>query len=144
MVCMWVLDTLSFSLEHTHITDWETTLLGYQVELEWRLKVFPSASNLWFWISLLQSTLSFLYSKTYITHVINCEWSRSVNFPQRMFCMRYKHIFFLHTHDVVWWRMASNWVGVVVVAAEFEFELGWLNGQRNELSLLLLLILGGG
>ena len=58
MVCMWVLDTHSFSLEHTHITDWETTLLGHQVELEWRLKVFPSASNLWFWISLHQGTLS--------------------------------------------------------------------------------------
>ena len=61
MACMWVWDTLSFSLEHTHITDWETTLLGYQVELEWRLKVFPSASNLWFWISPLQGTLSCFY-----------------------------------------------------------------------------------
>ena len=76
MVCMWVLDTLSFSLEHTritnwettllgyqhtHITDWETTLLGYQVELEWRLKVFSSASNIWFWISLLQGRLSCSY-----------------------------------------------------------------------------------
>ena len=31
-----------------------------------------------------------------------------------------------------------------MVGAEFEFELGWLSGQRNELSLLLLLMLGGG
>ena len=36
----------------------------------------------------------FLNSKTYIVHVINCEWSRSVNFSLRMFCMRYKHVFF--------------------------------------------------
>ena len=34
MVYMWMLDIHSFSLEHTHITDWETTLLGHQVELE--------------------------------------------------------------------------------------------------------------
>ena len=58
MTCMWVLDFLSFSLEHTHITDWETTLPGYQVELKWRLKVFSSA---WFWISLHQGTLSCSY-----------------------------------------------------------------------------------
>ena len=31
-------------------TDWETTLLGRKVELEWRLKVFPRTSNLLFWI----------------------------------------------------------------------------------------------
>ena len=34
--------------------------------------------------------LLFLNSEIYIVHVINCEWSRSVNFPLRMFCMRYK------------------------------------------------------
>ena len=38
--------------------------------------------------------LLFLNSKIYIVHVINCEWSRSVNFPLRMFCMQYKHVFF--------------------------------------------------
>ena len=75
----------SFSLKYIHITDWETTLLGHQVELEWRLRVFPSAFNLWFWISLHQGTLLFLYSKTYIAHVINCKWSRSVNFPLHMY-----------------------------------------------------------
>ena len=36
----------------------------------------------------------FVNSETYIVHVINCEWSRSVNFSLRMFCMRYKHVFF--------------------------------------------------
>ena len=30
MTCIWVLDSLSFSLEHTHITDWDTTLLGHK------------------------------------------------------------------------------------------------------------------
>ena len=28
--CMWELDSLSFSLEHTHITYWEATLLGHK------------------------------------------------------------------------------------------------------------------
>ena len=41
-------------------------------------------------------TLLFLYSEIYIVHVINGEWSKSVNFPLRMFCMWYKHIFFQH------------------------------------------------
>ena len=40
--------------------------------------------------------LLFLYSEIYIVHIINCEWSRSVNFLLRMFCMQYKHIFFQH------------------------------------------------
>ena len=39
-------------------TDWETTLLGRKVELKWRLKVFPSTSNLLFWISPHQGMLS--------------------------------------------------------------------------------------
>ena len=39
-------------------TDWETTHLGYQVELEWRLKVFPRTSDLRFWISPHQGTHS--------------------------------------------------------------------------------------
>ena len=54
-----VVGELLFSIEHIHITDRETTLLGYQVELEWRLKVFPGASNLWFWILPHQGTLSY-------------------------------------------------------------------------------------
>ena len=41
-------------------TDWETTLLGYHVELRWRLKVFLSLD---FWISLHQGTLSILCFK---------------------------------------------------------------------------------
>ena len=39
-------------------TDWETTLLGRKVELEWRLKVFLRTSNLLFWVSPHQDTLS--------------------------------------------------------------------------------------
>ena len=38
--------------------------------------------------------LLFLNSEIYIVHVINYEWSRSVNFLLRMFCMRYKNVFF--------------------------------------------------
>ena len=45
-------------------------------------------------------TLLFLYSKIYIVHVLNCEWSRSVNFSLRMFCMWYKH-FFLALVDTI-------------------------------------------
>ena len=37
--------------------------------------------------------LLFLNSKIYIIHVINCEWSRSINFTLRVFCMRYKPCF---------------------------------------------------
>ena len=76
-------------------TDWETTLLRHQVELEWRLKVFPSTSNLLFLnFTVLRYTFLFFYSETYMVHVINCEWSRSVNFSLRIFYMRYKHVFF--------------------------------------------------
>ena len=39
-------------------------------------------------------TLLFLYSKIYIVHVINCEWSRFVNVPLCMFCIWYKHVLF--------------------------------------------------
>ena len=38
-------------------TDWVTTLLECKVELEWKLKVFPSTSNLLFWISPHQDML---------------------------------------------------------------------------------------
>ena len=38
-------------------------------------------------------TLLFLNSEIYIVYVINCEWSRSVNFPLRMLCIRYKPCF---------------------------------------------------
>ena len=64
------------------------------VELEWRLKVFLSTSNLWVLnFTAPRYTLLFLNSKIYIVHVINCEWSRFVNFPLRIFCMRYKPCF---------------------------------------------------
>ena len=38
--------------------------------------------------------LLFLNSKICIVHVINYEWSRSVNFSLPMFCMQCKHVFF--------------------------------------------------
>ena len=38
-------------------------------------------------------TLLFLNSEIYIVQVINCEWSRSVNFLLHVFCMRYKPCF---------------------------------------------------
>ena len=41
----------------------------------------------------LRYILLFLYSEIYIAHVINCKWSRPVNFPLRMSYMRYKHVF---------------------------------------------------
>ena len=37
--------------------------------------------------------LLFLNSKTYKVHIINCEWSTSVNFLLHMFCIRYKPCF---------------------------------------------------
>ena len=79
MVCMWVLDTLLFSLQHIHINWLRDHTSWAQVELEWRLKVY---------IHL------FLNSEICIVHAINCEWSRSVKFLLRMFCMQYKHMFF--------------------------------------------------
>ena len=37
--------------------------------------------------------LLFLNFEIYIVHVINCEWSGSVNFPLHVFCMLYKLYF---------------------------------------------------
>ena len=53
-VYVWVKSLDNYPLK----TDWETTLLGRKVELEWRLKVFPRTSNLLFWISPHQGMLS--------------------------------------------------------------------------------------
>ena len=41
----------------------------------------------------LRYAILFLNSEIYIVHVIDCEWSRFVNFPLCMFCMRYKPCF---------------------------------------------------
>ena len=41
-----------------YVTNWETTHLGHIMELEWRLKVFPSSIFILFWISLHQGTPS--------------------------------------------------------------------------------------
>ena len=51
-------------------------------------------------------TLLFLYSEIYIVHVIYYEWSRFVNFPLHMFCMRYKYVFFQQL--VSEWSSISN------------------------------------
>ena len=58
-------------------TDWETTLLGRKVELEWRLKVFPSTSNILF-LNFITPRYAILFSnsKNHIMHVINHEWNR--------------------------------------------------------------------
>ena len=104
MVFMWVLDTLLFFLEHTYINWLRDHTFWAQVELEWRLKVFPSTSNLWFLnFTALRYTLLFLYFEIYIVHIINCEWSRSINFPLRIFCIRYKHIFIQQYIDIDMW-----------------------------------------
>ena len=77
MVGMWVLDTL-YSLLGNWLRDHTSWAL---VELEWRLKVFPSTSNILVLnFTAPKYTFFFLNSETYIIHVINCEWSRFVNF----------------------------------------------------------------
>ena len=43
-------------------------------------------------------TLLFLYSEIYVAYVINCEWSRFVNFSLCISCMWYKYVFFQQTH----------------------------------------------
>ena len=56
-------------------------------------------------------TLLFLYSEIYIIHIIYCEWSRFINFPLCMFCMRYKHVFFqqlLLTLMLNMWKLDST------------------------------------
>ena len=69
-------------------TNWETTFLVHQVEMEWWLKLFLSTYNpLVLNFSAPWYTYLFLNSKNYIAHVINCEWSRSINFPLRLFCI---------------------------------------------------------
>ena len=61
MVCMWMEATFLFSLEHIHINWLRDHTSWAQVELEWRLRMFPSTSNLWFWISPHQGILSYSY-----------------------------------------------------------------------------------
>ena len=76
-------------------TDWVHTSWAL-VELEWRLKVFPSALIFVLKFTASRYTLLYLNFEIYIVHVIDCEWSRSVNFPLRVFCMRYKHLIIQH------------------------------------------------
>ena len=58
-------------------TDWETTLLGRKVELEWRLKMLPSTSNILF-LNFTTSRYAILFSNSenHIMYVINHEWNR--------------------------------------------------------------------
>ena len=59
-------------------TDWETTLLGHQVELEWRLKVFLSNSQV---LVLNFTTPRYAFYSLFHNsrlHVIFHEWSRFV------------------------------------------------------------------
>ena len=84
--------TLSYSLLGNWLRDHTFWALG---EIGVKIKSVPK----YFWSSILNFTAPryaflFLNSEIYIVHVINCEWSRSVNFPLRMFCMWYKHVFF--------------------------------------------------
>ena len=60
-------------------TDWKTTLLGRKVELEWRLKMFSSNSNIFFLnFTAPRYAILFSNSENYIMHVINHEWNRSM------------------------------------------------------------------
>ena len=61
-------------------TSWASSGIG--------VKIKSVLKNFWSLVlnfTALRCTLLFLYSETYITHVINCEWSRSVNFPLHMY-----------------------------------------------------------
>ena len=60
-------------------TDWETTLIGCKVELKWRLKMFPSTSNILFLnFTAPRYAILFSNSENHIMHVINHEWNRSM------------------------------------------------------------------
>ena len=87
MVSMWVWDTHSLIFSRTYTynwlrdhTSWASSGIGVKI------KSVPKN----FWSLVLNFTASrytflFLNSKTYIVHVINCEWSRSVNFPLHIY-----------------------------------------------------------
>ena len=57
--------------------------------------------------------LFLINSEIYIVHVINCEWSRFVSFPLRMFCLRYKlcfpHCLSKHIGCIIGNSMISNY-----------------------------------
>ena len=66
LVCeCWTLFILSLE------TDWETTHLGHQVELEWRLKVFSRTSDLQFWIPPHQGTHSYSQILKLTYHILS-------------------------------------------------------------------------
>ena len=96
-------------------------------------------------------TLLFLNSKIYIVHVINCEWSRYVNFQLRMFCMRYKYVFFRYKKSELipinhtW--LASLWKLDLVIF--FNLMVWWsflwyaMNDLMHVMQLLFLSIWNG-
>ena len=77
MVCMWVLDT-HYSLLGNWLRDYTSwALSGIGV----KIKSLPK--NFWSLVlnfSTPRYAFLFSNSETYIVHVINCEWSRSINF----------------------------------------------------------------
>ena len=77
----------SFILSRTYIYNW---LRDYTSWASSGIGVNINSVLKKFWSLVLnftapRYTLLFLYSKTYITHVINCEWSRFVNFLLHMY-----------------------------------------------------------
>ena len=53
------------------------------MELEWRLKVFPSFSIFVLKFTASRYALLYLNYEIYVVHVIDREWSKSINFPLR-------------------------------------------------------------
>ena len=83
----WTLSHSPLNKIHRHWLRYHTSWTS--VELEWRLKMFPSTSNLCFEIHHIK-----VHSLVLVFWNLHSTWSRSVNFPLRMFCMQYKHVFF--------------------------------------------------
>ena len=65
MVCMWVEATFLFSLEHIHINWLRYHTSWAQVELEWRLRMFPSTSNLCICLTAKEKSSYFLCCVTH-------------------------------------------------------------------------------
>ena len=103
MVCMWVLDTLLFSLGNWLRDQTSWALGGIRVKIKSVPKYFKYFLFLNF--AAPRYTFLFLNFETYIVYVINCEWSRFVNFLLRMSCMQYKHVFFQKFSDLLlFWK----------------------------------------
>ena len=90
MVCMWVLDTFLFSLEHTHInwlrdhTSWASSGFGMKI------KSIPK-----YFKSLVLNFITPRYIILYMLSIAN--EVDSLIFRYICFCMRYKHVFYQHS-----------------------------------------------